>query len=434
MSDSDCVKRDGNESSVHRVSNPFPFCAFFLNKKKRNCKMRVKLGAIYCAEHLISSEHAESEDKRVPCPLDPAHSVYESRLKAHLKKCNARIPEVKPNYFSKDMNVEVDPLMSTVNCADAVANLRKPNVSELVERIFEVSEAVLVDHPIHKRRFQEEKTDISESEKHRLQQDALSQLILAKTAGYEKVVVLEFGAGKGGLSNFLWESHFSEKDKVSSTGTESEFYLIDRSNSRCKKDAKMKHEGAKVNRIFIDIKDLNLESLLAEYDKERTFFLLVSKHLCGAATCLTINSLVNMKEKIKGTFCVALCCHQCCSWQTYCNKLFLKEVGLIKAGEDEEKVFKMMCSITSWAVCGFRSDYESEDETIKRVKLSNIDILDENEIYSDEKKTTVGRLMKRLFDHGRELKLNERLFVCELKHYIEEEVTLENAVLIGHKF
>ena len=423
MSDSDCVKTDTNENCG---SNPF--CAFFLTKKKRNCKMRVKLGANYCAEHLITSEHAESEDKRVPCPLDPAHSVYESRLKAHLKKCNARIPEIVPNYFSKNMNINVDALVNAENSSDENSDVKwkKPTVSELVERIFKISEAVIADHPIYQRKLQQEKTAISESEKHRLQQDALSQLILAKTAGYEKVVVLEFGAGKGGLSNFLWESHFSKKD---STGIKSEFILIDRSNSRCKKDAKMRHEGAKVKRIFIDIKDLNLESLLTEYDKERTYFLWVSKHLCGAATCLTINSLINMREKVKGTFCVALCCHQCCSWQAYPNKMFLKDIGLVQEGEDEEKVFRMMCSITSWAVCGFRSDYESEDETVKRVKLA--DILDENELYSDEKKEKAGRLMKRLFDHGRELKLKESL-VCELKHYIEEEVTLENAVLIGH--
>lgn len=412
------------EESAKTEANVNPFCAFFLTKKKRNCKMRVKQGAIYCAEHLTTAEHEGSEDKRIPCPLDPAHSIYESKLKAHLKKCNARIPEVVPNYFSKDMNIN--------NCEGypvSKSSDKKPSVAEMVERIVTVSGAVLGKHSIYERRFQEEKTSISETEKHRLQQDALSKLILAKTAGYEKVVVLEFGAGKGGLSSFLWESHFSKNP-----GVESEFILIDRSNSRCKKDAKMKHEGAKVKRIFIDIKDLNLEALLADYDKEKTYFLWVSKHLCGAATCLTINSLVNMKEKVKGTFCVALCCHQCCSWSAYPNKMFLKDVGLVREEEDGEKVFRMMCSITSWAVCGFRdySDSDSTDESDnKRVKFN----LDEDEIYSDEKKATVGRLMKRLFDHGRELLLKDTLFknsVCELKHYIEEEVTLENAVLTGH--
>lgn len=420
MSDSESVK------PIDAAVNPF--CAFFLTKKKRYCKMRVKQGAIYCAEHLTTNENEKSEDKRIPCPLDPAHSVYESKLKAHLKKCNARIPEIVPYYFFKDMNIK----MSTDDefTAGSEGGRSFPSVSELVERIVSVSEAVLARHSIYKRSFQEENTSISETEKHRLQQDALSKLILARTAGYEKVVVLEFGAGKGGLSSFLWESHFSKTD------VESEFILIDRSNSRCKKDAKMKHEGATVKRIFIDIKDLNLEALLTDYDKEKTYFLWVSKHLCGAATCLTINSLVNMKEKVKGTFCVALCCHQCCSWPAYPNKIFFKEVGLIKEEEDEEKVFKMMCSITSWAVCGFRDNVaDSEnDETSKRAKLT--DILDEEEeIFSDEKKATVGRLMKRLFDHGRELKLREILFnksVCELRHYIEEEVTLENAVLIGY--
>lgn len=420
MSDTESAKTETNAVN--------PFCAFFLTKKKRNCKMRVKQGAIYCAEHLTTAEPNGSEDKRIPCPLDPAHSVYESKLKAHLKKCNARIPEILPNYFSKDMNINCE------GCPVSKSNDKKPSVTELVERILRISEAVLGDHPIYKRRFHEEKTSISETEKHRLQQDALSKLILAKTKGYEKVVVLEFGAGKGGLSSFLWESHFSKKPEI-----ESEFILIDRSNSRCKKDAKMKHEGAKVKRIFIDIKDLNLEALLADYDKEKTYFLWVSKHLCGAATCLTINSLVNMKEKVKGTFCVALCCHQCCSWSAYPNKKFLKDVRLIEGEEDEEKVFRMMCSITSWAVCGFRecsdsdSESDSDESYNKRVKLT--DFLDEDEIYSDEKKAIIGRLMKRLFDHGREIVLKETLFkdsACELKHYIEEEVTLENAVLTGY--
>lgn len=394
--------------------------------------MRVKQGALYCAEHLTTADVPASgddlnsvEDKRIPCPLDPAHSVYESKLKSHLKKCNARIPEIIPSYFSKDMNLMQS---DSTTCSEGSS---KPTVAELVERITNVSDMLISgsNHPIAQRRLQEEKTAlISETEKHRMQQEALSQLILAKvsSAEHKKVVVLEFGAGKGGLSSYLWESYFSKhREQIAS-----EFILIDRSNSRCKKDAKMKHEGAKVKRIFIDIKDLNLANLLSEYDKESTYFLWISKHLCGAATCLTINSLVNTSDvSWKGTFCVALCCHQCCSWQAYPNKMFLRESGLIKEGEDEEKVFRMMGSITSWAVCGFRD--EEDDNEKKRVKLS--DALDEDElIFSKEKKETVGRLMKRLFDHGRELRLKEALPCCELRHYIEEEVTLENAVLIGH--
>ena len=107
----------------------------------------------------------------------------------------------------------------------------------------------------------------------------------------------------------------------------------------------------------------------------------------------------------------------------------------LRGEEDAGKVFRMLCSITSWAVCGFR-EYEDEDaQAVKKAKLQlpeYLDALDKDEIFSVEKKESIGRCMKRLLDHGRHLKLKTIIPNCELKHYIEEEVTLENAVLLGH--
>ena len=412
--------------------------------------MRVKLGALYCAEHLTKSVE-DSEEKRIPCPLDPAHSVYESRLKAHLKKCNARIPEVIPSYFSKDLNSQTDEDISRCACD---GESKATSISDLVDRIENASKTQSLIVPIILERHKQiEKTNISEFEKHRLQQEALSSLILQKVISnkgkYDKIVICEFGAGKGGLSSFLWESFFL------SSGIDCEFILIDRSNSRCKKDAKMRHEGAKVKRIFIDIKDLDLNNLLSEYEKERTYFLWISKHLCGTATCLTINSLAKLNGHL-GTFCVALCCHQCCAWKAYPSKKFLIDIGLIKEKTEgeRERAFRMLCSITSWAVCGFRDSSDSDsdsdegadaitygDDDIdsnskrKRTKLHNGLVEPDHLVYSDDYKESIGRSLKRLLDHGRELKLKDALFSgtnCELKHYIEEEVTLENAVLVGH--
>lgn len=431
------VKQQEHEEPTVQPFNPF--CAFFLTRKRRNCKMRVKKGALYCAEHLTAAgeDHVtseSSEDKRIPCPLDPAHTVYESRLKAHLKKCNASVSEIVPPHFFKDLNILVKDT-EFVESDNAV----RPSISELVERI-EAAAEKLKGAEIICERFNREQdiSSISETEKHRIQQKALGDLILEKVqpGKYEKVVVVEFGAGKGGLSSYLWESFLLPN------GIASEFLLIDRSNFRLKKDAKMRHAGAVVKRLFLDIKDLNLQPLLADYDREKTYFLLVSKHLCGTATCLTINSLKHAGiEGIKGTFCVALCCHQCCSSRTYPNMPFIREMGLIKERESTDKVFRMLCSITSWAVCGFResrSDSDSEDESdedfdAKRVKITTPeDETIEDTVYSVDKKAAVGRTMKRLFDYGRKLKMNADGFDVQLQHYVEEEVTLENAVLIGH--
>lgn len=412
------------------------FCSFFLAKKRRNCKMRVKRGAVYCAEHLTAeaadrgtesvAEAVLQEDRRIPCPLDPAHSVYESKLKAHLKKCNAASPEIPPLYYSKDLNI-----LPIEEGEEANANARRPSVTEMVERIERASKI----YPVICERLKVSDKDfsINETEKHRLQQKALSDLILEKVSSsknrYEKVVIVEFGAGKGGLSSYLWESHFQSR----ASDIQCEFLLIDRSNSRCKKDAKMRHTGAAVKRVFIDIKDLDLSRLFDGYDREKTYFLWVSKHLCGAATCLTINALKNLSYKLEGTFCVALCCHQCCSPKSYPNPEFLLETGLIVAGESFEKSFKTLLSVTSWAVCGFREFGNEVERDSKRSRIENpAEAEDDEIIYTSEFKESIGRKAKRLIDYGRFLRLKESFGECELKHYIEEEVTLENAVLIGH--
>uniref|UniRef100_A0A8D2IXW6 tRNA:m(4)X modification enzyme TRM13 n=1 Tax=Varanus komodoensis TaxID=61221 RepID=A0A8D2IXW6_VARKO len=64
-------------------------CAYFVERKRRFCKMVPARGRRFCGEH---GAHAEEENsrKRIPCPLDPKHTVYEDQLQKHLKKCNSR--------------------------------------------------------------------------------------------------------------------------------------------------------------------------------------------------------------------------------------------------------------------------------------------------------------------------------------------------------
>ena len=63
-------------------------CQFYLDKHKRYCSFLVKQGELYCGNHL---HIATGKDERVPCPLDPGHTVLASELSVHLKKC----PKVK---------------------------------------------------------------------------------------------------------------------------------------------------------------------------------------------------------------------------------------------------------------------------------------------------------------------------------------------------
>jgi len=53
-------------------------------RKGRYCKMQPAKGQAYCGSHASNGVRV-----RVPCPLDPGHTVYADQLKKHLKICNA---------------------------------------------------------------------------------------------------------------------------------------------------------------------------------------------------------------------------------------------------------------------------------------------------------------------------------------------------------
>lgn len=74
-------------------------CGLFLEKKKRFCKMIVARGKVFCGEHATM----EGSSSRIPCPLDPKHTVSEDKLQQHLKKCNSR-EKAKPVYYVENIN------------------------------------------------------------------------------------------------------------------------------------------------------------------------------------------------------------------------------------------------------------------------------------------------------------------------------------------
>uniref|UniRef100_A0A8D0FSM3 tRNA:m(4)X modification enzyme TRM13 n=1 Tax=Strix occidentalis caurina TaxID=311401 RepID=A0A8D0FSM3_STROC len=98
-------------------------CAYFVERKKRFCKMIPAPGRRFCGEH--GQQEQENDRKRIPCPLDPKHTVYEDQLQKHLKKCNSR-EKPKPVYFVQDINAGLkdvaeipDKTVSTSICSNA---------------------------------------------------------------------------------------------------------------------------------------------------------------------------------------------------------------------------------------------------------------------------------------------------------------------------
>ena len=90
----------------------------------------------------------------------------------------------------------------------------------------------------------------------------------------------------GGLSHHLVETYSFVRQAV-------HFILLDRSNSRRKQDSKLKVLGVNFDRVFIDLKDADLGSMINTACKV-VFF--VAKHLCGSATCMALRAIVRLKN------------------------------------------------------------------------------------------------------------------------------------------
>ena len=111
-------------------------------------------------------------------------------------------------------------------------------------------------------------------------------------------VIVELGAGKGfdhgfflmidslgGLSRTL-------VDEIDQSGIV-KYVLVDRSNSRRKKDAQLKNMSVPFERIHLDISDVDF-SLLIGPEVERVIF--VGKHLCGGATCMSLSAIESLRK------------------------------------------------------------------------------------------------------------------------------------------
>ncbi|XP_063538029.1 tRNA:m(4)X modification enzyme TRM13 homolog [Cydia strobilella] len=213
-----------------------PQCQFFVQRKKRMCRMTVKPGRQYCGEHQPNAE-ADQTDKRIPCPNDPKHTCYASKLVKHLAICNARRTE-QPPYIVHNINAPeaVDtcprlPLSSYPK--DALANVID-KVNHLYGKHVEGHITAQPPQPIHRAvlpEFSEE--DRAESSRRHLRQVS-SLLWTAEHAGLptSRACYVELGAGKGQLC------YYAAHAWCANTG--SRVLAVDRAPLRHKRDNKLR--------------------------------------------------------------------------------------------------------------------------------------------------------------------------------------------------
>ena len=89
-----------------RVCGPEPgVCELYLPNKRRYCRFSVVAGYRYCTHHLAARSDGTAD--RIPCPLDPAHSIFARDLRRHLKVCpkaKEAAAEASLPCFRRDVN------------------------------------------------------------------------------------------------------------------------------------------------------------------------------------------------------------------------------------------------------------------------------------------------------------------------------------------
>ncbi|XP_078149300.1 methyltransferase isoform X1 [Carex rostrata] len=426
-------------------------CHFWLPNKRRHCANAPLPSSLYCGNH-----NPSSAPSRVPCPIDPSHTVLQDSLELHIKRCpfkkQADALEAQP-YYIKSINSgnSDEPLVSS---AEKRGLIRKLNTSEfwgLIHKIKSVHSSVvqdlrdsyLVPESCEKWLKGQSDKSLPYQEKHVVQQASIlgnmesfgilqnkTNEAAAKTVdskpevGIDDLAVVEFGAGRGYLTQMLADCYGVRK-----------VFLVERRSYKLKADRSLRqNETLALERLRIDIEDLNLCGV----DSLKGIpYLATGKHLCGPATDLTINCCIRDRKegeiKIKG-IAIATCCHHLCQWKHYKNKRFLSDIGINK----EE--FHAMTWFSSWAVDGdHSSDNPSMQDGIKPPEISK-----KNEVDFDQggieniirnipatERAAFGFMCKEIVDTGRLHWLKENGFDAQLVSYVPPSISPENHLLVA---
>ncbi|KAG2221569.1 hypothetical protein INT45_002583 [Circinella minor] len=454
---SEIVQRKKKKQKVEQPIPPPPDkpqqCHYYVTRKRRYCSLPAKMTNKYCGEHLTQQEQSEGDQaKRIPCPYDNSHTVYEKDLEIHMKtKCNSRprepdvyhhlninctIPlsieelEFQKNIYShKQMHAQ--PWITRVQLSE----LSKQELTTLINKVKHIH-VPEIELSILKHHVTESKRQNLKQTKHLDQQSSL--LGHMKKEGMldnKEACFIEFGAGKGELSGYL-------KPAVEEINGEAAYILVDRKLVRNKVDNTLLGQGSirsTVQRVTIDIKDLNLskvQAIMNKNDKKRKIIAL-SKHLCGSATDITLKCLMNYvkheqdngnKSPISGII-IALCCHQLCRYEMYPNTTYLEENQFNKVD------FARLCKMSSWAICGQRpqqeNDQEDEHATMTQEDEDNDQTTGHYSGLDHFDREKIGYQCKRVIDMGRVKYLEQFGFNVKLVYYVDSVTSLENCALIA---
>lgn len=478
-----------NEESldtIPQLPKDWDRCHAFMERKKRFCRQQKTPDGMFCGNHQHLASTVSTKRKRVPCPLDPSHFIFEDSLDKHILVCpKATKQKEQERQFFYQSNINSGG-HGTLGISNVPLDLTK--AKRLANRILCVHDAIFGEGTT----FDDineatDLVDLSEPEieqglpeaiaVHRiksggprhLRQQASLLGHLRRIGAFKQTArrrcIIELGAGRG-MSGLVIAA------ASSGSGVKTDLLLVERSGSRGKADKILRNftpketaypfdlKSVEWQRVQCDIAHLSLESLMEKPSNEEQQenstsadeVVVVAKHLCGVGTDLALKSLYPLRNRI--TACVfATCCHGVCNWNGYVGRDNIQEVLQTEEMCFGEAEFSLMRKWAGTCVVEQTSD-SSKDGTGTKDDGDNyehqaFDIDDNHDGSANVSITAVaeglgcgtrglGRACQRLIDHGRREYIHQILgsktdMKVEMLRYIPDSVSPQNTALIGYR-
>jgi tRNA:m4X modification enzyme len=464
-------------------------CHTYIERKHRYCRQQKHLESNYCGYHQAPTDNR----RRIPCPFDPSHDINEDQVEKHRKVCpkltRQKEQETRP-YYRQDINGggygELGSTTSTESSDDGNPEWAQQiavKVLEIHQRLYGGTTTKQASHTITKDDIHDAipMKDLSQPEmdgglpeavehfrirsggvRHLRQQASLlghlrrTGVLLptpnTSTPSAPHVEFLEMGAGRGMLG-------LVASGVAAACGAQTvRLTLVERAGTRSKADtvlrkakestSYMKLHTVDWSRIQCDLAHVDVPSILASSSDDSAEsvgekrkappgakqLVVVAKHLCGAGTDLALKSLRGLDVDV---CLMATCCHGVCSWELFVGRNFLiQEFGDTSFGSAE---FELLRKWSTGTVAHLKSaDKDSEHQP------AEIDDRDPCSVAAVVRSLNLkcgiqgfGRACQRLLDGGRCDYMRKVLFAdthdVELCHYVDADVTPQNAVLVAKK-
>ncbi|KAJ1462646.1 methyltransferase TRM13-domain-containing protein [Pelagophyceae sp. CCMP2097] len=380
-------------------------CSHWLTKKNRWCNLTAGRDSAFCKEH-----DPQQSSRRVPCPVDPTHTIPADSVERHVKICNKTRADAEVrshDWFAEDVNG------GGAGDAGADGGAARP-VEELFRALLALDADDYGDDEAARGAAEEADGPAGVMETHADRDAAQGGLILDKLdffcPGLETadVAFVDLGAGKGGLGAVV-------RSRLPAAAV----VLVERSAFKFKKDRVIGASGS-FERVPGDLRDVSLEKVASLRGRAVVG---VAKHLCGCATDLALKALIQ-----HGGLCavaIATCCHHACNWRDYVGRdHFAAQLRCASAAQAAAE-FKLVSKWSSWATGGARAAALKTEHAAAAADFSDAASL------APRDRLRVGRAAKRILDAGRLDYLTNSGLCADRQKYCAPAYSPENNVILA---